>query len=139
MREVRVGTKFLGAFYGLAPFANDPGWDYSAPITQGNSDASYVLVARSGSGEPATYVSLIVSQGWHRYPVYKLDVVETRGQTGGIFSRTGAGKEAEDEPPKIGSGPRAGRRSSGSRWPAIHPWVCCCVRTGSKSAPSSRR
>ncbi|MBN1836796.1 MAG: hypothetical protein JW820_13155 [Spirochaetales bacterium] len=27
------GEKFLGALYGLAPFANDPGWNHSAPIT----------------------------------------------------------------------------------------------------------
>lgn len=106
------GTKFLGAFYGLAPFANDPGWDYSAPITQGNSDASYVLVARSGSGEPATYVSLIVSQGWHRYPVYKLDVVEAHGQAGSISSWTGAGKEGEDEASEPAGSGKAARRKA---------------------------
>ncbi|OHD20036.1 MAG: hypothetical protein A2064_02110 [Spirochaetes bacterium GWB1_66_5] len=106
------GEKFLGAFYGLAPFANDPGWDYSAPITQGNSDASYVLVARSGSGEPETYVSLIVSQGWHRYPVYKLDVVEAHGQAGGISSQTVAGKEGEDEASEPAGSGKAARRKA---------------------------
>ena len=45
------GEGFLKAFYGLAPFANDPGWDNSAPITNGNPDFSYVLVARSAGGE----------------------------------------------------------------------------------------
>jgi hypothetical protein len=104
------GTKFLGAFYDLAPFANDPGWDYSAPITQGNSDASYVLVAWSGSGEPETYVSLIVSQGWHRYPVYKLDVIETSGQAGRISSRTG-GTEGEEASESASSGKAARRKA----------------------------
>lgn len=110
--KAECGEKFLGAFYDLAPFANDPGWNHSAPITQGNPEASYVLVAGSGSGEPATYVSLIVSQGWHQYPVYKLDVVETRGQTGGISSRTGAGKEAEDEASGSASSGKAARRKA---------------------------
>jgi len=108
--KAECGGKFLGAFYGLAPFANDPGWNHSAPITQGNPEASYVLVAENGETE--TYVSLIVSQGWHRYPVYKLDVVETRGQTGGISSRTGAGKEAEDEASGFGSSGKAARRKA---------------------------
>jgi hypothetical protein len=87
------GEKFLGAFYGLAPFANDPGWDNSAPITQGNGDFSHVLVAKSGGGSPQAYVSLIVSQGWWTYPVYKLDVVEVQDQAGRISSIGGSGQE----------------------------------------------
>jgi hypothetical protein len=90
------GEKFLGAFYDLAPFANDPGWNNSSPITQGNADFSYILVARSGSGERETYVSLIVSQGWWRYPVYKLDVVELQEQGGKISTVVGPGKEGGD-------------------------------------------
>lgn len=99
------GEKYLAAFYGLAPFANDPGWNNSAPITQGNGEFSYVLVARSGSGSNLTYVSLIVSQGWWTYPVYKLDVVEVQEQAGGITSEVGPGKEP-------GTGP-SGERTAG--------------------------
>jgi hypothetical protein len=90
------GQGFLGAYYGLAPFANDPGWNNSAPITQGNGDASYVLVAQSESEEETKYVSIIVSQGWWSYPVYKLDVVEVQEHEGRISSVTGPGEETED-------------------------------------------
>jgi len=96
--KAECGEKYLGAFYGLAPFANDPGWNNSAPITQGNGEFSYVLVARSGSGSPTTYVSLIVSQGWWTYPAYKLDVVEVQDQAGGITSVVGPGEEPAESP-----------------------------------------
>ena len=56
------GGQFLGAFYDLAPFANDPGWNNSAPITRGNSDASYVLVAKSDSEGKTMYVSIRTRQ-----------------------------------------------------------------------------
>ncbi|MBN1836521.1 MAG: hypothetical protein JW820_11770 [Spirochaetales bacterium] len=87
------GDRYLAAFYDLAPFANDPGWNHSAPITQGNPEFSYVLVARSGDAATEIYVSLIVSQGWWDYPVYKLDVVEVGGQAGKISSVAGPGEE----------------------------------------------
>ena len=103
------GEKFLGAFYDLAPFANDPGWNNSSPITQGNSDVSYVLVARSTGGEKETYVSLIVSQGWWSYPVYKLDVVEVQEQAGKISSVVGPFEEAGEAGPGAAEEPEAGR------------------------------
>lgn len=93
------GEPFLGAFYGLAPFANDPGWNHSAPITQGSGEFSYVLVAKSTGGGAVTYVSLIVSQGWWKYPAYKLDVVEIQDTTGEITSVLGPGQEAGGQGP----------------------------------------
>ena len=90
------GGQFLEAFYALAPFASDPGWNNSAPITQGNAESSYVLVAKSQSEEMTTYVSIIVSQGWWSYPVYKLDVVEVQEFEGKISSLAGPGEETGD-------------------------------------------
>jgi hypothetical protein len=94
--ESACGEQFLGAFYGLAPFANNPGWKNSAPITKGNPDASHVLVAKSESGEKTMCVSIIVSQGWWSYPVYKLDIVEAQEFEGKISSVTGPGEETGD-------------------------------------------
>jgi len=91
------GGQFLGAFYELAPFANDPGWNNSSPITQGNPDSSYVLVAKSESEENTIYMSIIVSQGWWSYPVYKLDIVEVQEFEGKISSVTGPGGETGDD------------------------------------------
>jgi hypothetical protein len=92
------GEKFLGRFYDLAPFANDYGWNNSAPITQGNTDFSYVLVARAVAGPRTSYVSLIVSQGWWAYPVYKLDVLEVLDRKGTISSEGSARNTAGDAP-----------------------------------------
>ena len=91
------GEGFLGAFYDLAPFANDPGWNNSSPITQGNPDASYVLVAKSENEGKTMYVSIIVSQGWWSYPVYKLDVVEVQQFEGKISIVTGPGGDTGDD------------------------------------------
>ena len=91
------GGQFLKAFYNLAPFANDPGWNNSSPITQGNPDASYVLVAKSESEGKTMYASLMVSQGWWSYPVYKLDIVEVQEFEGKISSVTGPGGETADD------------------------------------------
>lgn len=107
------GGQFLKAFYDLAPFANDPGWNNSSPITQGNPDASYVLVAKSENQGKTMYVSIIVSQGWWSYPVYKLDVVEVQEFEGKISSVTGPGKDAADdvrEPVEPSTGGGAPRR-----------------------------
>lgn len=107
------GGEFLGAFYDLTPFASDPGWNNSAPITQGNADASYVLVAKSESEEKTMYVSIIVSQGWWSYPVYKLDVVEVQEFEGKISSVAGPGEVPEDsarEPSVTSTAGRAPRR-----------------------------
>jgi len=107
------GEGFLGAFYDLAPFANDPGWNNSSPITQGNPDASYVLVAKSESEGKTMYVSLIVSQGWWSYPVYKLDVVEVQQFGGKISSVTGPGGDTGDdarEPADASTAERTARR-----------------------------
>lgn len=82
----QCGDKFLSAFYDLAPFASDYGWNNSAPITRGNSDFSYVITAKKEKGAGTTYVNLIVSQGWWKYPVYKLDVIEVQKQLGKISS-----------------------------------------------------
>jgi hypothetical protein len=101
------GGQFLGAFYDLAPFANDPGWNNSAPITQGNPDASFVLAAKSESEEKTTYVSLIVSQGWWSYPAYKLDVVEVQEFEGKISSLAGPGEETGD----VGQAPGQAREA----------------------------
>ena len=101
------GGQFLEAFYQLAPFANDPGWNNSAPITQGNPDASYVLVARSENGEKTTYVSIIVSQGWWSYPAYKLDIVEVQEFGGKISSVAGPGEETGD----VGQAPAETRKA----------------------------
>ncbi|MBN2554108.1 MAG: hypothetical protein JXB06_15125 [Spirochaetales bacterium] len=90
------GGQFLEAFYALAPFASDPGWNNSAPITQGNAESSYVLVAKSQSEETTMYVSIIVSQGWWSYPVYKLDVVEVQEFEGKISSVAGPEGETGD-------------------------------------------
>lgn len=87
------GENFLGAYYDLAAFANNPGWNNSAPITNGSPDFSYVLVAKSDRGGKLTYVSIIVSQGWWRYPVYKLDVVEVKEYEGKISSSARPGSE----------------------------------------------
>lgn len=80
------GKDFLTAYYDLAPFAHNPGWENSAPITQGNSDTSGILTAELKSKEDTTFVSLIVSQGWWQFPVYKLDVVELKKHEGIILS-----------------------------------------------------
>jgi hypothetical protein len=90
------GDEFLGAFYELAPFANDPGWNNSAPITQGNPDTSYVLVAKSENEDKTMYVSIVVSQGWWSYPVYKLDIVEVQEFEGKISSVTGPEEATAD-------------------------------------------
>ena len=90
------GEGFLGSFYDLAPFANDPGWNNSSPITQGNPDASYVLVAKSESEGKTKYVSIVVSQGWWSYPVYKLDIVEVQEFEGQISSVTGPDEDTGD-------------------------------------------
>jgi len=106
--ESACGEQFLGAFYGLAPFANNPGWKNSAPITKGNPDASHVLVAKSESEGKTTYVSLIVSQGWWSYPVYKLDIVEVQEFEGKISSVTGPGEETGD----VGRAPSEARAAA---------------------------
>ena len=111
--KAACGEGFLGAFYDLAPFANDPGWNNSSPITQGNPDASYVLVAKSESEAKTMYVSLIVSQGWWSYPVYKLDIVEVQEFEGKISSVTGPGGETGDavrEPADASTAERTARR-----------------------------
>jgi len=111
--ESACGGQFLGAFYDLAPFANDPGWNNSSPITQGNPDASYVLVAKSENEAKTMYVSLIVSQGWWSYPVYKLDIVEVQELEGKISSVTGPGEETADElrePADAATAPPVARR-----------------------------
>jgi len=95
--KAACGGQFLKAFYDLAPFANDPGWNNSSPITQGNPDASYVLVAKSENEGKTMYVSIIVSQGWWSYPVYKLDVVEVQEFEGKISSVTGPREETGDD------------------------------------------
>lgn len=107
------GEGFLEAFYDLAPFANDPGWNNSSPITQGNPDASYVLVAKSESEGKTKYVSIVVSQGWWSYPVYKLDIVEVQDFEGQISSVTGPGGETADdvrEPADTSTAGKAARR-----------------------------
>jgi hypothetical protein len=102
------GDEFLGAFYELAPFANDPGWNNSAPITQGNPDVSYVLVGKSESKDKTTYVNIIVSQGWWSYPVYKLDIVEVQEFEGKISSVTGSDEGAGD----AGQAPSEARKAA---------------------------
>ena len=103
------GEKFTGAFYGLAPFASDYGFNNSAPVTQGNPAFSYVLVARSGAGDSQVYVSLIVSQGWFKYPVYKLDVIETGARAGKISSVAGKpGSPPSGSGAMDGTEPRSG-------------------------------
>jgi len=105
--------QFLEAFYNLAPFANDPGWNNSSPITQGNPDTSYVLVAKSENEGKTMYVSLIVSQGWWSYPVYKLDIAEVQEFEGKISSVTGPGEDTADdarEPSGTPAAERAPRR-----------------------------
>lgn len=57
------GEKFLGAYYDLAPFAYDFGYNSSAPIAHGNKDVSHIIVGKKLGGETTTYVSLIVTQG----------------------------------------------------------------------------
>lgn len=101
------GEKFPGAFYDLAPFANDYGWNNSAPVTQGSPEFYYVLVARSESAGRETYVTLVVSQGWWKYPAYKLDVVETGSRAGAIESVTGPDGETGV---RTGSASAAGTR-----------------------------
>ncbi len=111
--KAACGEGFLGAFYDLAPFANDPGWNNSSPITQGNPDSSYVLVAKSENETKTMYASLIVSQGWWSYPVYKLDIVEVQEFEGKISSVTGPGEDTADElrePADTSTAERAPRR-----------------------------
>ncbi|HOF21019.1 MAG TPA: hypothetical protein PLO24_07175 [Bacteroidales bacterium] len=86
------GTAFLSPLYKLSAFAYDHGYNNSAPITQGSQDFSYLITARKSTGEKTTYVSLIVSHGWFKYPVYKLDVIEMQ-KPGGKISSIQAAKE----------------------------------------------
>ena len=125
--------QFLEAFYNLAPFANDPGWNNSSPITQGNPDTSYVLVAKSENEGKTMYVSLIVSQGWWSYPVYKLDIAEVQEFEGKISSVTGPGEDTADdarEPSGTPAAERAPRRPVRS-CPAIPTSAYCSIRIGS--------
>jgi hypothetical protein len=80
------GTGFLSPVYHLAPFAYNYGYNNSVPITNGSQDFSYLITARKSIGEKTTYVSLIVSQGWFKFPVYKLDVIEVQKSGGKISS-----------------------------------------------------
>jgi len=87
------GNKFLGAFYTLAPFASDYGFDNSTPFTQGNPDFSYFLTAKKENEGTTNYVSLLVTQGWTKYPVYKLDIIETQKQLGNFSSNAPVDKK----------------------------------------------
>lgn len=87
------GNKFLGAFYTLAPFASDYGFDNSTPFTRGNPDFSYFLTAKKENEGTTNYVSLLVTQGWTKYPVYKLDVIETQKQLGNFSSNAPVNKK----------------------------------------------
>ncbi|NLO02526.1 MAG: hypothetical protein GX126_09460, partial [Bacteroidales bacterium] len=86
------GTGFLSPVYQLAPFAYNYGYNNSVPITNGSQDFSYLITARKSIGEKTTYVSLIVSQGWFKFPVYKLDVIEVQ-KSGGKISSIQVAKE----------------------------------------------
>ena len=95
----QCGEKFLGPIYDLAPFASNYGWNNSAPITNSNTDFSYILTAKRIEGERETYVSLIVSQGWWSYPAYKLDVIDVAKDIKEIISITHPGEESAIKKP----------------------------------------
>jgi hypothetical protein len=70
------GKNAAGSYYSLAPFISDYGYNNSAPITHGSDDATYITVAKGMIDGKVFYVNIIVTQGWWKFPVYKIDVIE---------------------------------------------------------------
>ncbi len=80
--------------YGLAPFAYDENYGYSAALTHGSWDqVSFISAKRTDQGEPI-YVSIAMTEGWRDYPQYKLDVVEIASNKATIIS---SGTRTEDK------------------------------------------
>ncbi|MFA6316862.1 MAG: OmpA family protein [Elusimicrobiota bacterium] len=70
------GEKFRSAWYDLNPFDNNPGWDNSAPITNGSWESQAYIAARKKSSTGDTYVSVFTNSGWWNHPAYRVDVAQ---------------------------------------------------------------
>lgn len=74
----KCGKGFNSVLYESNPFARNDGWNNSAPLTQGYSDFEYYISAKLSKADGEIYATMFVSQGWWQYPVYRLDVIETK-------------------------------------------------------------
>lgn len=77
---------YLRGAYERAAFADHGNYNHSAPITNGNDGVAAYISARQETPDGNIYVSIAIAAGWYAYPQYKLDVVETRSDSGRIVS-----------------------------------------------------
>ncbi|MDA8130362.1 MAG: OmpA family protein [Elusimicrobia bacterium] len=78
------GQGFKDAWYGLNPFAEDYGWNNSAPLTKGAPETQFYIAAKKANPAGNVYVSVYVNSGWWNYPVYRLDVAKEAPLGAGI-------------------------------------------------------
>lgn len=78
------GLGFKDAWYGLNPFANDYGWNNSAPITKGAPENQFYISAKKANPAGNVFIAVYVNSGWWSYPVYKLDVAREAPLGAGI-------------------------------------------------------
>lgn len=94
--KLECGTKWSGKLYKLNPFMKDAGWNNSSPIVHGSASSEHYISAKLSVPEEnrEIYVTIFISKGWWKYPIYRIDTVEV-GMSAPIASKAVKDKVAE--------------------------------------------